>query len=171
MAKKAKSLKYWDRQFDEALPIFLAKWYVASNISRVEQLCEKEGVESLVKFTHGFYSSEKVGEWVVWHARVVDGIVDQLRVDQANPLGVTAALFGRIDFYQQSLTKGHDTAYRRIKLTFGQIKELGWPPKLAEALISTFGQAIQDTQWWKGNIQEIRKQSRAVSAVKKVMKS
>ena len=170
MAKKAKSLRYWDRQFDEALPIFLAGWYAMYSMPLVEKLCEKEGVESLVKYTRGFYSAEKVGEWVVWHTHALDGIMEHLHaVDDAGPV-LLEGLYDRIDFYQQPQIPAGES-HKRLKRSFSRIEELGWPPKLAEALISSYGQAIQQTPWWRNNISEIRKQSRAVAAVKKIMES
>lgn len=147
---------YWEDQFVQALPVFLANWYAENYLSAVVQSCEREGITSLLKSTGGLYKTDAVGLWIVNHTNAVKTILDHLKTNDP----IHKALLSKISYSHligQSKTKG-----QRFSLD-------SYPKELQDALCHALGKRIQETDWWKNNIADIKKEARQIRAVQKVM--
>jgi hypothetical protein len=130
----------WAAQFIESLSIYLAKWYVITNIDLIEASCKKHGVKSLMKFTGGFYSADKIGCWVCSHHNALDRI-------------------------HKMMKKSKDPIINDMHLSFVHNRSLH------EALIEVSGKVIQDTEWWRNNIKQVRKLAYKTRIISQVMES
>jgi len=135
---------YWEDKFRESLPRFIAQWYVYTNIEQIEASCYVHGIRSLMKFTGGFYSVDKVGCWICSNHDMVKRINKMLK-NSKDPIIHYAYL--------------HMASPRQFDRT------------LYDALIEESGKAIQSTPWWKNNINKIRKLARRTRIISQVMES
>ena len=147
---------YWEEQFVQALPVFLANWFADNYITAIVESCEREGVESLLKATGGLYKTDMIGLWISNHTNAVNIVLDHLKTDDP----IHKALFSKITYsHIVSRTKSGAMTY-----SFDE-----YPDQLLDALYRALGKKIQKTTWWKNHIKAIKRGSRHILAVKKVM--
>jgi len=152
---------YWDEQFNQALPVFLSNWFASTFADEMEQSCEREGVASLLKFTAGRYKTDLVGLWVNHHMKAVERILDLLEEGAANGDLIHRALRSRIAF-SHILSRGQTGPPHKPLME-------SYPDQLHEAMCYALGKKIQETKWWRSNLSEIKRGSRYILAVKRVM--
>jgi len=150
---------YWDDQFNQALPVFLANWYASTFLEEIEKSCENEGIGSLLNFTDGYYKTDAVGEWIVKHTDAVAKVLDLLEAGAARGDLIHRALRSRLAF-TGILGRGRTPA----GIDFNK-----YPEQLHKEMAHALGKKIQKTAWWKNNIKRIKQGSRSVLAVKRVM--
>lgn len=150
---------YWDDQFNQALPVFLANWYASTFIEEIESACRSEGIGSLLSFTNGRYKSALVGEWIAKHTDAVGKVLGLLEEGAAKGDLIHRALRSRIAF-SGILKRGKPIA----GVDFDK-----YPEQLHTAMAHALGQRIQKTKWWKASIAEVKRGSRNIRAVKRIM--
>jgi hypothetical protein len=150
---------YWDDQFNQALPVFLANWYASAFLEEIEKSCENEGVSSLLSFTNGYYKTDMVGEWIVKHTNAVNKVLDLLEEGAARGDLIHRALRSRLAF-TGILGRGRNPH----GIDFNK-----YPEHLHREMAHALGKKIQKTAWWKNNAKRIKQGSRSILAVKKVM--